>query len=80
MAKRNGKIKIQEEREKRLQQVATLEYRIAKQQQMLNTDKESLLKLIGALEQLDELEGIKPPTPSDNGAPVKKKHSEQKEA
>jgi len=61
MAQKNGKIKIQAEREKRLQQIATLEYRIAKQQQALTIDRESLLKQIGALEQLDELEGIKPP-------------------
>ncbi|TET41435.1 MAG: hypothetical protein E3J60_04590 [Dehalococcoidia bacterium] len=80
MSKKNGKIKIQEEREKRLQQIATLEYRIAKQQQALTIDRESLLKQIGALEQLDELEGIAPPVPSDNGTPAKETVLEEKES
>lgn len=69
MTQKNDKVKIQEEREKRLQQVAQLEYIIAKKQQRLVNDRETLLKLIGALEQLDELEGTKTAVPSNDGAP-----------
>lgn len=66
MGKKNSKIKIQEERAKRMANIAKL--------------NAMLLKQIGALEQLDALEGIKPPDPSDNGAPVKEKVSEKKES
>ena len=76
--KKNGKIKIQEEREKRMANIAQLEYIIAQKQRSLNNDKEALLKNIGALEQLDELEGVKPVDPSDNGSLVKEEVAEKK--
>lgn len=67
--KKNGKIKIQEEREKRQQQLAQVEYMIAQGQKTLANNQAARLKLIGALEQLDELEGVKPVAPSNDGAP-----------
>lgn len=79
MARKNGKIKIQEERAKRQANVAQLNAMIVKGQQQMNEWQAALLKNIGALEQLDELEGVKPADPSDNGAPVKEKVSEKKE-
>jgi hypothetical protein len=80
MARKNGKIKIQDERVKRQASAAQLNAAITKGEQQLNEWRAALLKNIGALEQLDELEGIKPPDPSDNGVPVKKKDLEQKES
>ena len=69
--------KIQEEREKRQQQLVQLEYMIGQQEQSLSNLRVARLKCIGALEQLDELEGIKPPDPSENGEPVKEKVAEK---
>lgn len=56
MTKQNGKIKIQEERELRKQQLLATQ-----QEKMITQDRLSQLngaelKLIGALEELDELE------------------------
>lgn len=72
MAKKNGKIKIQEERAKRQATLAMVQQEKAQTQaklgQLINMEQQ----LIGALDQLDALEGIKPEA-SDNGAPVKKK-------
>ena len=79
MAKKNGKIRIQEEREKRQANIAQLNAMIIRAQQQLNEWQAALLKNIGALEQLDELEGVKPVDPSDNGALVKEKELDKKE-
>ncbi len=80
MAKSNGKIKIQEEREKRQSQLVAVQQEKVAAQNRLSQLNIMELKIIGALEQLDELEGIKPPDPSDNDAPEKKKVSEKKES
>lgn len=84
MAKRNGKIKIQEERKKRQQQLTQIETIIAQRNQQIDRHKTKLselyiarLKLQGSLEMLDELEGIKPTAPSDNGAPAEEKELEK---
>ncbi len=80
MAKSNGKIKIHAEREKRQATLAMVQQEKAQTQaklgQLINMEQQ----LIGALDQLDALEGIKPPDPSDNGAPAKEKVLEQKES
>lgn len=77
MAKKNGKIKIQEEREKRQSQLVAVQQEKIVVQNRLSQLNIMELKIIGALEQLDELEGIKPPStssgqthsPSKDGAP-----------
>lgn len=60
MAKKNGKIKIQQEREKRQQQLALVQQEKMAVQNRLSQLNVMELKIIGALEQLDELEGVKP--------------------
>ncbi len=79
-SKKNGKIKIQDEREKRQSQLVAVQQEKVATQNRLSQLNIMELKLAGALEQLDELEGIKPPAPSDNGAPEKEKVSEKKES
>ena len=68
-----SKSKIQEAREKRQANIAQLELMIAGAQQQFAEWQAALLKNIGALNQLDELEGIKPVDASNNGSPVKEK-------
>lgn len=80
MARNKTQILIQEERAKRQANIAQLNAMISKGQQQLNEWQTALLKNIGAIEQLDELLGIKPPDPSDNGAPEKEEVSEKKES
>ena len=63
------KSKIQKEREKRQQQLALTQQEKAQLQSRLSQLNVMELKLIGAIEQLDELEGVKPPEPSKDGAP-----------
>ncbi len=93
-SKSNGKIKIQEEREKRQSQLVAVQQEKVATQNRLSQLNVMELKIIGALEQLDELEGVRSdersavsgepskdgvPLPAGQGAPEKKKVSEKKE-
>lgn len=80
MSKKNGKIKIQEERAKRQTTLAMVRQKRTATEQSLSQLMQMEQQLIGALDQLDALEGIKPVKFSDNGEPVKKEVSENKES
>lgn len=58
MAKKNGKIKIQEERAKRQQQLAQVRQEKMAVQNRLSELNTMELKLMGALEELDALDEI----------------------
>lgn len=75
----SDKTRIQEEREKRQSNIAQLNAMIAEAKQQLAELQTALLKNIGGLEQLDELEGVEPAEPSDHNNPVKEEIIEEKQ-
>ena len=56
MSKNKTQVLIQQEREKRLGELKSIEAAMAQRQQQLSQLAEARLKTIGCLEQLDELE------------------------
>lgn len=74
--KKNGKIKIQEEREKRQSQLVAVQQEKRAVEQRLSQLNVMELKIIGALEQLDELEG---PSRASGQAPALSKDGAPKE-
>ncbi len=80
MARKNGKIKIKEERAKRQQTLAMVRQKRVATEQSLSQLIQMEQQLIGALDQLDALEGVKPIELSDNGSPVKQEKTEKKES